>query len=255
MSLWEAVVVVLAGLAAGTINTVVGSGTLITFPTLLLLGIPPVSANISNSLGLCAAAVTSIPGFRPLLAGLGDLLRRFVPAAVLGAVAGAVLLLVLPAEAFRVIVPVLIALALVLVVLGPRINRWTRTAHQDAVSPRRLQLAIGAVALTSVYGGYFGAAQGIILVSLLSLLVPHPLPQVNALKVVLSNLTNLVAAVVFIAVARDQMRWDVAALIALGALGGGWLGSRIGTRISPSALRAAIVVVGVAAIVKLVAFP
>ncbi|WP_286955578.1 MULTISPECIES: sulfite exporter TauE/SafE family protein [Arsenicicoccus] len=255
MSLWEALVIVLAGLGAGTINTVVGSGTLITFPTLLLLGIPPVSANISNSLGLCAAAITSIPGFRSLLSGLGDLLRRFLPAACVGAVTGAVLLLVLPAEAFRVIVPVLIALALVLVVLGPRINRWTKAVHQDVVSPRRTRLAVAAVGATSVYGGYFGAAQGIILISLLSLLLPHPLQQVNAVKVVLSNLTNLVAAIVFIVVARDQMRWDVAALIALGALGGGWLGARIGTRISAAALRAVIVVVGVAAIVKLVVFP
>ena len=140
---------------------------------------------------------------------------------------GAVLLLVLPAEAFRVIVPVLIALALVLVVLGPRINRWTKAVHQDVVSPQRMRLAVAAVGATSVYGGYFGAAQGIILISLLSLLLPHPLQQVNAVKVVLSNLTNLVAAIVFIVVAR----------------------------ISAAALRAVIVVVGVAAIVKLVVFP
>ncbi|MTB72999.1 TSUP family transporter [Arsenicicoccus sp. MKL-02] len=255
MSLWEALVIVLAGLGAGTINTVVGSGTLITFPTLLLLGIPPVSANISNSLGLCAAAVTSIPGFRSLMVGMGDLVRRFVPAALVGAVAGAVLLLVLPAEAFRVVVPVLIALALVLVVLGPRISRWTTTHHQEAISPTRMRLAIASVGLTAVYGGYFGAAQGIILVSLLGLLLPHPLPQINAIKNITASLTNFVAALVFIVVARDQMRWDVAALIGLGALGGGWVGARIGTRISASALRVIIVVVGVAAIVKLVAFP
>ena len=114
MSLWEALVIVLAGLGAGTINTVVGSGTLITFPTLLLLGIPPVSANISNSLGLVPGGLTGAWGYRQELRTLGPMLRRLVPASLLGSVLGALLLLVLPPAAFEAIVPVLIAVALLL---------------------------------------------------------------------------------------------------------------------------------------------
>ena len=135
MSAVEALCILLAGVAAGTINTIVGSGTLITFPTLLFFGYPPVVANVSNTVGLVAGGVTGVHGYRRELRGSQDTLRRLVPMSLLGAVIGALLLLVLPPEAFAAIVPALIGLGLVLVVLGPRLQSAASARHSDAVVP------------------------------------------------------------------------------------------------------------------------
>ena len=124
MSALDALLVVLAGIGAGTINTIVGSGTLITFPTLLLIGIPPITANISNNIGLVPGSLTGSIGYRKELVGAAPMLRRLAPMSFLGAVLGAVLLLVLDPDLFRAIVPVLILVGLVLVVTGPRLNAW-----------------------------------------------------------------------------------------------------------------------------------
>lgn len=259
MSGWEAGLILLAGVAAGTINTIVGSGTLITFPTLLALGFPPVTANVSNTLGLAVGGSSGVWGYRRELEGLGGLVRRLVPLTVIGAVIGAVLLLTLPARVFEGVVPVLIVAALVLVVMQPRITRAMRRRDEArrtedgaaAMSPTRQAVLGSAVAATGVYGGYFGAAQGILLVGILGSLLPLELQPVNAVKNVLGTSANIVAAAMFLIFARDAIDWTVVGLILVGSLAGGVLGARIGRRLSPPVLRAVIVVVGCLALVRL----
>ena len=256
MSVFEVVAILLAGLAAGTINTIVGSGTLITFPTLLFFGYPPVVANISNTVGLVAGGLTGIHGYRAELDGQGHALRRLAPASLLGAVTGAVLLLVLPPKAFEAIVPVLIALALVLVLAGPWLQKRAAARHTDTGrrSGGATALLLGGVFVAGVYGGYFGAAQGVLLVGIMSVLMTESLQRINGFKNVLGTIVNAVAAVTFILVARDDVEWSVAGLIALGSLGGGWVGAHVGRRLSPRVLRGVIVVIGVVAIARMVFF-
>jgi len=240
-------------MAAGTINTIVGSGTLITFPTLLFFGYPPLVANISNTIGLVAGGLTGIHGYRAELTGQGRTLRRLVPVSLLGALTGAVLLLKLPAAAFDAIVPFLIAAALLLVLLGPRLQAWAAARHPDHDSLGRHLLMTAGVFSAGVYGGYFGAAQGVLLVGIMSVLMTISLQRVNALKNVLGTVVNAVAAVVFMLVAWERINWSVAALIAVGALAGGYVGARVGRRLSPGLLRGLIVVIGVLAIAKILA--
>ena len=254
MSVGEALLVVLAGVGAGTINTIVGSGTLITFPTLLLLGVPPVTANISNNLGLVPGSLTGAIGYRRELRGMGPELRRYVPMSLLGGAAGAVLLLVLDPDLFRAIVPALILLGLVLVVLGPRINAWTarRRAAAGGEPADHRRVMQGGVLGAGVYGGYFGAAQGIILMGLLGALSPEPLQRLNGLKNVLSTVVNAVAAVVFLLVAAERIDWLVVLLIAVGSTLGGVLGATVGRRLPAPVLRTVIVLVGLVAVARLV---
>jgi uncharacterized protein len=250
---YEVVALLAAGMAAGTVNTIIGSGTLITFPTLLFFGFPPLVANVSNTVGLVAGGLTGIHGYRRELVGQGDTLRRLVPASFLGALTGAVLLLVLPESAFNAIVPALIAVSLLLVLLGPRITARAANRHTDEGSPvRALILTIGVFA-GGVYGGYFGAAQGVLLVGIMSVLMTISLQRVNALKNVLGTVVNAVAAVAFMLFAWDRINWTVVALIAAGALAGGYVGARVGRRLSPAGLRGLIVVIGIAAIAKMMA--
>ncbi len=250
MDIGEILAIAAAGLAAGTVNTVVGSGTLITFPVLLAFGYSPVTANVSNTIGLVPGSVSGAVGYRRELAGQRSRALRLGSCSVLGATLGAAALLVLPASAFRAIVPVFIAAALVLVILQPRINRalarrQSRVAHEHGI------LTPLAVFATGVYGGYFGAAQGVLLLGILGVALPQGMQRTNALKNVLAGLANGVAGLIF-AIAAD-VAWAPAALIAAGSIVGGQVGSTYGRRLSPDALRALIVFVGTAAIVKLLA--
>ena len=252
MPWYEVIALLAAGMAAGTINTIVGAGTLITFPTLLFFGYPPLVANVSNTVGLVAGGITGIHGYRRELAGHGAILRRLMPVSLVGAVTGAILLLWLPESAFDAIVPVLIAASVALVLLGPRLKAWAAARHPDHDSRGRRLLLIAGVFGAGVYGGYFGAAQGVLLVGIMSALMAISLQSVNGLKNVLATVANVVAAVIFIVVAPDRVNWAVAALLAVGALAGGFVGARYGRRLSPVILRRLIVVVGVLAIVKMV---
>ena len=250
MGIGEALAIALAGFAAGTINTVVGSGTLITFPVLLAFGYSPVTANVSNSVGLVPGSVSGAIGYRAELAGQRSRAIRLGACSVLGGLLGAVLLLVLPASAFKAIVPVFIAAALVLVVLQPRISarlerRSGGRGHEHSV------LTPLAIFGTGIYCGYFGAAQGVLLLGILGVALPQDLHRTNALKNVLAGLGNGVAGLYFALVA--DVAWAPAALIAAGSIVGGQLGATYGRRLSPGALRALIVVVGTTAIVRLVA--
>lgn len=256
MSWWEVLLVVVVGVWAGGINTVVGSGTLVTFPTLIALGVPPVTANVSNNIGLVAGGISGTAGYLPELKGAGRFVARLVPMSVLGAVTGALLLLVLPEEAFASVVPVLIALGVLLVVTGPRIQRWARGHHDEegrAPAWHLVALMVG-VLVAGVYGGYFGAAQGVILMGLLSALSSEPLQRLNGIKNVLGTVVNAVAALLFVLVSPELVDWSIAGLIAVGALIGGVLGAKVGRRLPPNALRAVIVVIGIVGIVRMVFF-
>lgn len=247
MSLVEIAAVFIAGLGAGTINTIVGSGTLLTFPALLAVGYPPVLANISNTVGLVPGSLSGVIGYRRELTGQRGRLLRLGVATLLGGLTGGLLLLHLPASAFQAIVPALILLGCVLVVVQPWLARWLAVRH-DA-PPHGGPLVVAGVFAVGVYGGYFGAAQGVLLIGLLGLLLNESLQRVNAAKNVLALLANLVAAVLFVSVA--DVAWEAAGTIAAGSIIGGQLGATIGRRLPDVWLRAVVVSAGVFAIVRL----
>ena len=249
MSFWQGVLVFLAGLWAGTINTVVGSGTLVSFPTLLAIGLNPVTANVSNTLGLFPGSFVGAYGYRRELVGQRARVASLSVAITIGSVAGSLLLLVLPSSAFKAIVPVLIAVALLLVIFGRHINTWLAARGSHASEHVTTPLWVSMLG-TGVYGGYFGAAQGILQMGLFGIFLKDDIQRQNGLKNVLSGLVNLVAAIVFVIIGK-HLDWAVAGLIAAGSICGGVLGARIGRRLPPGVLRAVIVAVGVAAIVKL----
>ena len=220
----EAGAILLAGLAAGTVNTIVGSGSLMTFPTLLAFGYAPLVANVSNTIGLVPGASSGAIGYRRELVGQRQRTRRLGLAAALGGLTGGLLLLALPASAFARIVPVLILLACALVAVQPRLSaRWRRAMRRGRSRWRPRSLG---VFLTAIYGGYFGAAQGVILIALLGIFLPDGLQRLNGLKNVLAGVVNAVAALLFIAVA--PVAWAPAALIAVGSVIGGQIGARYG---------------------------
>jgi uncharacterized protein len=306
----RALVIFAAGLAAGTINTVVGSGTLITFPTLLAFGYPPVLANVSNNVGLVPGVASGVYGYRSELGGQRRRLIRLGSASVCGGLVGAILLLTLPQSAFKAIVPALIGLAVVMVIIQPRLAKWVAERQRaraalatpdgaDAggtgagsagggssgavadgasvggasvggasvaagahgasavavAAPPAVEEAIGGpvlwvlVFLAGIYGGYFGAAQGVLLIGMLGIALNDSLQRINAAKNVLAGLVNGLAAVVFIL--ATHIDWGVAGLIAAGSIIGGQVGARIGKRLPPWGLRVVIVCVGTAALIKL----
>ena len=248
MGIGEILAIALAGLAAGAVNTVVGSGTLITFPVLLAFGYAPVTANVSNTIGLVPGSLSGAVGYRRELSGQRRRALRLGTASVLGGITGAVLLLVLPASAFKAIVPAFIAIALVLVVLQPRISELLAKRGTGLWHERGLLTPL-AVYATGIYGGYFGAAQGILLLGILGIALPQDLHRTNALKNVLAALVNGVAGLYFALVAH--VAWGPVAIIAGASIAGGQLGARYGRRLPPRALRGLIVVIGTTAIVRL----
>ena len=276
--LLHALAIFAAGLAAGTINTVVGSGTLITFPTLLAFGYAPVLANVSNNVGLVPGVASGVFGYRAELTGQRRRVLRLGSASICGGLVGAILLLTLPQDAFKAIVPVLIGVAVVMVVIQPRLAAWVSARQKsragsaaDASPGAPAEAAAGAVPVTvtpasqalgapvlwvlvflaGIYGGYFGAAQGVLLIGMLGIALGDTLQRINAVKNVLAGLVNGLAAVVFII--ATHIDWGAAGLIAAGAIIGGQVGARIGRRLSPWGLRLLIVCVGIAALVKLLA--
>ena len=251
MSAVEALLVLAAGVAAGGINAIVGSGTLITFPTLLAVGLDPVAANVSNTIGLVPGSLSGVVGYRRELSGQRSRLLRLAPASAAGGLLGGVLLLVLPGEVFAAVVPALIALGCVLVALQPWLTRRLSQHREVDRPPHGSVLMVVLVLATGVYGGYFGAAQGVLLVAIMGLLLDDHLQRINATKNVLALLVNAVAAVLFILVADPN--WAAVGLIAIGSTVGGQLGATVGRRLHPDALRAAVVVVGAVAVWRLLA--
>jgi uncharacterized membrane protein YfcA len=254
----DMILIAFAGVAAGAINTLVGSGTLVTFPTLVALGYPPVVSTMSNAIGLVAGGISGTWGYRRELGGQWHRLRWQMPASFVGALVGAWLLLHLPEKVFTEVVPVLLIAALILVLVGPRIQNWARNRAEAAGQSvehvsrgRMVALVIGTFAV-GIYGGYFTAAQGILLMGVMGALLPEDMQRMNAAKNLLSLIVNVVAAVAYILVAFDRISWPAAGLIALGSLVGGYLGARYGRKLSPNALRAFIIVVGLIGLYRLV---
>jgi uncharacterized membrane protein YfcA len=242
-----AAAILAAGVGAGTINAIVGSGSLITFPTLVALGYPPLIANVSNNVGLFPGSVSGAVGYRRELAGQRRRVLLFSAVCAVGAAIGAELLLVLPASVFKRVVPALILLAMVLVLVQPRLAR--RAAERHGAVDRIGTPVIVGMLLASVYGGYFGAAQGVIYIALLGIFLADHLQRVNALKNAVSGVVNGVAAVAFIV--QSHPDWAVVGLIAVGSTIGGQLGAHIGRRLAPTALRVVIVAVGAIAVWRL----
>lgn len=243
-----------AGIVAGTVNTVVGSGSLLTFPTLVAFGYSPLVANVSNTLGLVPGSASGALGYRRELAGQRGRLRRLGAVSLAGGLLGAGLLLLLPSTSFERVVPYLILVACLLVVVQPRLSAVMirrAAAQPERVRPHAL-LNVG-VFVTAIYGGYFGAAQGVILVALLGIFVDDHLQRLNAAKNVLTGLVNGVAAVLFVIFA--PIAWLPAGLLAAGSTIGGQIGAKVGRRLPPDLLRVLIVVVGTAVAVKLFVSP
>lgn len=258
MPLSHAILILFAGLGAGAINAVVGSGTLITFPTLVAMGFPPVTSTMSNAVGLVAGSISGTWGYRRELDGQWNRLRWQIPASIAGAVLGAWLLLHLAETVFTKVVPLLLIVAVILVVIGPRIQSWARNRAEkagrsaDDISPRRMTALLASTFAVGVYGGYFTAAQGILLVGAMGALLPESVQRMNAAKNLMTLLVNVVAALAYTLVAFDRISWPVAGLIAVSSLLGGWLGAHYGRRLPPNALRAAIVLVGLVGVYRLV---
>ncbi|HEY0125548.1 MAG TPA: sulfite exporter TauE/SafE family protein [Blastococcus sp.] len=253
MTVWEMVAVAAAGLAAGGINAVVGSGTLVSFPVLLAVGLPPVPATISNSVGLVAGNLSSSIGYRRELRGQRRLLLRLLPASILGALTGAFLLLHLPASTFEAVVPVLIGVAVLLVALQPVLQRRLAAPAGDDAPVRggRLVALFAGAYATGTYGGYFAASQGVLQIGIFGLVLRESLQRLNAIKNVLTFTVNAVAAAAYVVVAADRVDWAAAGLLAAGSLVGGSVGSRYGRRLPSWILRTAIVVLGAVAILVL----
>jgi len=257
LGLAEALAILAAGVGAGSINAVVGSGSLITFPTLLAFGFPPVMANVSNNLGMVPGNVSGSFGYRRELEGQRSRLIRLGLISGAGSLAGAVLLLSAPPSAFQLIVPVLILAACVLVLVQPRLSARVAARREDRRDSRGGDsrggpvLAAG-VFLSGAYGGYFGAAQGVLVIGLLGTFLNESLQRVNGAKNILVTIVNATAAVVFILFAH--ISWLAVLLIAIGSTIGGAIGARFGRRLPPTALRIIVVLIGVISSVKLIFF-
>ena len=262
MSFPDFIAILLAGVGAGTINTVVGSGSLITFPTLVALGYSPLIANVSNNIGLVPGSLSGAYGYRRELAGQQRRLKTLIPASAAGALAGSTLLLLLPSDVFDGVVIVLIVVALSLVVLQPTIakrlaaRRVARAEAADRDGDVRVHRDVtralfAVVAGAGIYGGYFGAAQGIILIATLGIFIDDTLQRLNGCKNVLALTVNTVASVVF--VLSTDVDWAVVGVIALGSTIGGQIGAKVGRRFDPRILRGVIVMVGLSALVRLLA--
>jgi uncharacterized protein len=245
--------VFLAAITAGAMNAVVGAGTIITFPTLLAIGVPPVTANVSNTVGLVPGGLAGAYAFRATLRERGPLLRRLVVASSIGGLTGGGLLLFLPAEAFELVIPPLLVLSGILAAIQPRVTAWVALRRQRAADAAPADAPVvqpgfsatppllAAVAATGIYGGYFGAAQGVILLALLGVFFAGDLTAANGTKNVLASVANIVSALLFIVLA--DVDWAIAGVIAVGSTIGGGLGGRYGRRLRPGPLRAVVVVV------------
>jgi uncharacterized protein len=245
MSAADAVLLLLAGFGAGSVNAVAGGGSLISFPALLAVGYSPVTANVTNSIAVLPGYAGGAIGYRDELRGQRSRVVALGIAAALGGAAGAIVLLSTPDEAFDAIVPFLILGSCLLLLVQPAVERriGDRRGRGHAAALHASQFAAG------VYGGYFGAGLGVILLALHGLLIDDHLQRLNALKTVLSLAIGLAAAAVF--VIAGPIAWEAAAIVAVSAYAGGHLGVSLARRLSPQRLRVGVAVIGTAAAVAL----
>ncbi|HUC04601.1 MAG TPA: sulfite exporter TauE/SafE family protein [Acidimicrobiales bacterium] len=247
-----------AGLVAGIFNGIAGGGSLISFPVLLGLGYPALTANITNTVGIWTGYLGSTAGFRREISDQRHHLRRLGPIAVVGGVGGAVLLLTTPSSTFDQVAPWLVLAASLLFGAQPLLRRAFEARSAPETGPAEVAPTAGGrhptallfgVFGASVYGGYFGAAMGVMLLAMLGLGLPDSIARTSGLRAILSVLVNGVAAVVFLV--HGGLAWGAVGLLALGALGGGWIGARIALAIPAAALRGVVIVIGLGTAVKL----
>jgi uncharacterized membrane protein YfcA len=248
LTTWHIVVLVLGGLGAGIVNGVAGGGSLISFPILLALGYPALTANITNTVGIWPGYAGGAAGFRHEISGQTERFLRLTPVAVVGSIAGAILLLTTSSADFRRLAPWLVLGASLLFAAQPLLKRALGGSAHTPPRTRPLLLGVGTL-LASVYGGYFGAGLGVMLLAILGLALPDSIARTSGLRTVLSILVNGVAAAVFIF--HGGLAWRAVGLLAIGSLVGGWLGARVALAIPAVALRAVVIVVGLTTVVKL----
>jgi uncharacterized membrane protein YfcA len=237
----DALLVAGAGAVGGAVNAVAGGGTLISFPALLAVGLSPITANITSSVGMLAGYAGGSVAYRRELTDQRTRVTGLAPFAVLGGIAGAVLLLVTPASTFRAVVPYLVLLSALLLGVQPLVARALGAqphGRADVHWGARIGVGIGAV-----YGSYFGAGLGVLLLAVLGLLIADDLQRLNALKGVLSLLINIVGVVVFVVSA--DVAWQYVGILAVAAYLGGTFGVSVARRLPPTVMRAAVVILGV----------
>lgn len=237
--------VAVAALVAGVVNAIAGGGTLITFPMMTAVGIPPLLANVTNSVALCPGYLGGTLAQARDLAGQRTRLRWLLPAGLLGGIVGGLLLVASGERLFGTLVPYLILFAAALLALQDPIRRWLlRRIERHAARGLDERWTAVPIALSAVYGGYFGAGLGVIMLATLGITLDDTLNRLNAVKQLLSLVINLAAAVYFAFAA--PVLWPVAAVMAVGALAGGALGGRLASRVKPATLRYSVVAIGIA---------
>ncbi|GIM97631.1 sulfite exporter TauE/SafE family protein [Paractinoplanes toevensis] len=239
MDFTHVLLLIVAGVAAGGVNAIAGGGSLITFPSLIATGLPSVDANVTNSVSVFPGYVSSVAGSRADLAGQGRRLRAILPASVVGAVLGCALLLLTPARAFELIVPFLVLGAAATLAFQERLRGLV--GHPRQMSHKRLTLQV-VVFVGAIYGGYFGAALGVMYVAALALILDEPLNRINALKNVLSATVGLVTVVVF--GIFGPVHWGAVLTLAPATIVGGYVGARVARRLPARVLKAIIVTFG-----------
>ncbi|MCF7552417.1 sulfite exporter TauE/SafE family protein [Pseudonocardia sp. WMMC193] len=243
MTGWQLAFLFVAGIGGGLTGSIAGLASLVSYPALLAVGLPPVVANVTNTVAMIGTTAGSVAGSRPELRGQGPVLLRLCALTAVGGAAGGALLLVTPSDAFEAIVPWLIALASVLLVVAPRLRAWaTRHAAETAPATRLGPLTLVAAFGVALYGGYFGAAAGVMMLALLSVSWSQSLARSNAAKNVASGAANIVAAVVFAIVA--PVHWAAVGALAAGLLIGSRIGPALVRRVPATPLRLAIGLAG-----------
>ncbi|MDT9592360.1 sulfite exporter TauE/SafE family protein [Nocardioides zeae] len=250
MTLVEQLVVLAAGFGAGVLTSTVGVASLLSFPILVGIGLPPVVANATNTVGLTPAGLSGSWGYRSELREQPRVAWVVIVTCALGSIGGAVLLLALDPSVFESVVPWLILFTCLLVGVQPQLSRWLRRRGAEAeprtdAGPATTLMSV----VVGVYGGYFGAGSGVMMVAVLGFGLDLDLRVVNALKTLAVAAANVVASLIFLVVA--DLAWTVVGLLALGSIVGGYVGSRIGRRLPPTLLRCLIVAAGIAAAVVL----
>ena len=244
MTLADAFILLAAGTAAGIASTVFSLASLVSYPVLLALGLPPLTANVTNTVSLVLTGAGSTIGSGPELTGQGPRVRRFGLVTALGGATGAAILLLSPAHDFELVVPILVGAAAILLLIQPRVKRLSARAGGE----RSIPLTI-ALFLAAVYVGYFGAGGGVLLLAVLGMMIDEALARLNALKNVVSGLANLVATLGFVLFA--PVRWLYVLPLAAGFLMGGWTGPKLVRRMPPEGLRVVVVLAALGLAIKL----
>lgn len=229
--------ITLAAVAGGAINAIAGGGSLVTFPVLLAVGVPPVSASMTNTVAMCPGYLSGTFAQRRDLEGQSARAIRLIPLALAGSAAGAYILMHTTERSFRTLVPVLLVFAAVLLALQGRLRAWLKTR---TVTPHSVALAVVPVGAAAIYGAYFGAGLGVILLAVIAVVIDDTLIRANALKQLLSLAINTCAAIIFVVV--GTIDWHAAAALAIGSLVGGWLGGKLASRVPEALLRGFVIV-------------